>query len=230
MSNRILLVEDNPELQLTIESSLREFAITTASSLSEATAALARERFDLVILDVSLPDGDGFEFCANQRALSSGEIPLIFMTSKTSISDKLYGFSLGAEDYITKPFDPMELKARVTARIRSRTLLSRNTANFQIGDLRFDLAAQRLALAAEGRETKIDLTPLEFKLLLHFAHNSAQVMSRTQLVHAIWGNDVNVSDRTVDTHVSHLRKKLGQTGCEIQPVYGQGYRFILTEV
>jgi DNA-binding response OmpR family regulator len=224
-----LLVEESLPIQLAIEGALREHSVTTRRLLRDANEAMQHTYYDLVILNVALSDGDGFEFCARQPALSSGEVPVVFLTAQTSVADKVRSFALGAADCLTLPFDGMELKARVNARLRGRATPVNGPNIFQVGSLKFDLAAQRLALAARGRsESRVDLTPIEFKLLLHLAHHEDRILTRGDLMKSVWGEGTGVSDRTVDTHVSHLRKKLGHQGCEIQPVYGRGYRFILT--
>ena len=176
---------------------------------------------DLILLDVMLPHKDGFAVCREVRR-SGGSMPIILLTARTHEAEKVLGLELGADDYVTKPFSPMELRARIKAALR------RNTAGaspvYRFGDFEVDFS--RFELRRGGKP--VDLTPIEFKLLSAFLRNRRNVLTRQQLLDHVWGPDVFVTDRVVDTHVGNLRRKV-----EVDPdnplfiasVRGIGYRF-----
>lgn len=222
----ILLVEDSEDIQEMVVSLLPAHRVVIAPGRKRAEEELQKGRFDLLIIDVMLPDGNGFELCSRIQSQHHEEIPVIFVTAKSDLSDKVLGFSLGADDYITKPIDPIEFRARVEARIRKALLKTSRGARLVRGDLSIDMLTQKVQVM-DGQVTKgtLELTQLEFKLLLYFAQHEEEVLTREQLLAAVWGDQTHVFDRTIDTHVSHLRKKLAQTSCSVRSVYGAGYRF-----
>lgn len=226
MQERILIVDDDDEHQCVARHVLDQtFRVITAYNLAEAEKELSQANFDLLLLDVMLPDGDGFSFFAKLRTQeNTASIPVIFVTSKGDTPDEAMGFSLGAEDYITKPVDPMRLKTRVEARLR----LIRNRRQKELtickGNIKLNASLQRAALVNEGKETSINLTPVEFKLLFHLFRHEDQVFSREQLLVAIWDHAAEVFDRTVDMHISKLRKKIELSEYQIKAVHGLGYR------
>lgn len=224
--SRILLVDDATDDQRIIMTSLgKTHDVRVAATLGEARACLKSETFDLLLLDVQLPDGDGFQFCAElQNDAEARQIPVIFLTVRSDTPDKVLGFSLGAEDYVSKPFDPRELRARIEARIKKAGERKLRDLNLQVGDLKISVTQQKVLLVGGARERELDLTPLEFKLLLFFAQNEDHVFGRDQLLAAVWPGNVNVADRTVDMHVSNLRKKLAACNRTIRSVHGVGYR------
>ena len=218
----LLLVEDDPSILTLLQQRLRDYKILAASTHAQARKWLAQETVDLIVLDVHVPDGNGFDFCASLKADPRTEtIPVIFLTAQGDTSDKVMGFSLGAEDYLTKPFDSAELKVRIAARLRSRAAQVTRDALFRWQDLSLDLARQ----TASWAQTPIDLSRVEFKMLHFFARHDGHVLSRDQLIREVWGVTAALDDRTVDSHVSHLRKKLAGLPCSVDSVYGQGYRF-----
>ncbi len=221
---RILIVEDSEEVALIISKSLTDFHLKQVHTLESATQELKSEKYDLLILDASLPDGDGFKFCASlQIDPAFARMPIFLVTARTQIEDKIMGLSLGADDYITKPFDGRELRARVQNRLRKASTQEMIDEVYAKGPLRFNIAKQKLYLIQSSKEAEIDTTPLEFKMLLHFAKNEDRVISREKLIDLFWGNSVNVLDRTVDAHISRLRKKLPKSGYAIKSIYGEGY-------
>ncbi len=229
---QILVVEDALDIQKTVQGTLREHTLVLAGSLAEAKTRLKEGRFDLILLDVTLPDGDGFEFVSKIEELAGERVPVVFLTSKTGVTDKVLGFSLGADDYITKPFEPLELKARVESHLRRGDELKQKETVISLGGLIVDLRTQRATMKQEksgNKDITLDLTPVEFRLLLFFCKRVDQVISREQVLAAVWGHEIHVSDRVVDTHVSHLRKKLLGGCCAVEPVYGMGYRFVMTD-
>ncbi len=220
---KILLVEDDEGLRKKVAELLStEFKVSETGTLADAQKKVESETFDLILLDGMLPDGDGFRFCSSLRSNeSTRDVPVIFLTSRSAVDDKVMAFSLGAEDYIVKPFEGRELKARVQARLeRGRKQRERGEILVK-GKISIDLGSQRVTV----QDKALDLTPLEFKILLCFAHNEDRVLSREQLISKAWGDGVHIVDRTVDSHVSALRRKLGDSGWEIVAVTGSGYRF-----
>ena len=224
--SRILLVDDALDDQRIVASALgKVHDLTVASTMAAARHCIAELEFELILLDVQLPDGDGFTLCAELQANDrKRSVPIVFLTVCNEISDKVMGFSLGAEDYISKPFDPKELKARVEARIKKAGERNSRDLVLRLGDLKISVSMQRVFLTGGEQERLLDLTPLEFKLLFYFARHEEHVFSREQLLGAVWADNVNVLDRTVDMHVSNLRKKLGLSSWTIQSVHGVGYR------
>ena len=227
MAYQILLIEDNEEMQLAISQVFkRECQLTMASSIKLAREQLQKAKFDLVLLDLSLPDGEGFKICTYIRQTESlREIPVIFMTGRADIEDKEMAFSLGADDYILKPVQSRELRARVLSRIE-RTRQKREEILI-LGELKFHVALQKILVLKGTQEFNLDLTTNEFKLLYHFATHEEHIFSRDQLLTAIWGQNIHLLERTVDTHVSHLRKKLSrvQANYQIIPIRGVGYKY-----
>ena len=227
-NNEVLIVEDRTDMQMTIGASLQGVCkLTFVSTLAEAREALKSKRFDLCLLDVMLPDGNGFSFCASLRNESSStQLPLFFLTERSSSSDKIQAFQLGADDYITKPFDPGELKARVSARLRSSQNQGSDAKGTTTGNLKVVVPTQRASIQLDnGSSVTIDLSPIEFRILHYFIRHEDHVISRSQLLEAVWGLNLNVNDRTVDTHVSHLRKKMVGASHEIKAIKGAGYTF-----
>ena len=210
---RILIVEDEADIQELLDAYLRDAGYDTALAGDgiEAAALFQRERFDLVLLDVMLPGLDGF---AVKNRLPD-TLPVIFVTARTNLTDKLRGLGLGAEDYIVKPFEILELLARVETVLRRA---HRGEASFRFHDLNVDLAARRVLRA--GRE--VPLTPQEYALLETLVVNRNLALSRDKLLEIAWGYDYQGETRTVDMHVKALRQKLGED--VITTVRGVGYK------
>jgi two-component system, OmpR family, phosphate regulon response regulator PhoB len=227
MAFRILFIEDSKEMAEAVSQTLkRECSFTIASSIKEAKACLEGACFDLVLLDLSLPDGEGFKICSHIRQSDSlRDIPIIFLTGREEIEDKEMAFAMGADDYIVKPVDSRELKARVVSRLQR---VSRKAEeSIFAGNLRLNVPLQQVAVGNGASETLLTCTPLEFKILYFLCKQEDRVFTRDQLISAAWGESVHLLDRTVDTHVSHLRKKLAAASSShtINPVRGLGYRF-----
>jgi two-component system phosphate regulon response regulator PhoB len=228
VNSRVLLVEDSPSDQKIVLAALGKIhTVVVAPSIADAEREIQGASFDLVLLDVDLPDGNGFRFFSwlqSQDALK--EIPVVFLTLKSETPDEVMGFSLGAEDYITKPVDPQKLRARLEARLRRIRTQKHQHAVVQNAGMRLDFTLQRAYVTATGSDELLDLTPLEFKLLAHFMRHEEHVFSRDQLIDALWGANTHVIDRTVDMHISNLRKKIGKSGYGIQSMRGVGYRLV----
>jgi len=228
MLPKVLVVEDSAEFQAMIRSTLgRNLQLDVCSNLAEARNHLRSGDVDLIILDVMLPDGSGFDFCAElQNEEKTQKIPVIFLTGKTAVTDKVLGMTLGAEDYVTKPFEPAELKARVDSKLKKAMLQKQDDSILQRGALRLELPTYSVfKIGAEG-EKKLDLTPIEYKLLYRLARHPGHILSRQQLIDQVWGPSTFLEERSVDKHISSLRKKLGDCGIYIRTVSGLGYQFV----
>jgi len=225
MPANILIVEDEPAIQELLSLSLTQAGYTTMAALSvEQAMLLLREALpDLIILDWMLPGMSGIEFA---RRLKSDEfsrnIPIIMLTARGEEIDKVRGLEIGADDYITKPFSPRELNARIKAVLR-RLAPQMTDDPIETGSLRLDPATHRVT----GNGNPLDLGPTEFRLLHYLMSNPERVHSRSQVLDRVWGDRVFVEDRTVDVHIRRLRQALSATGHEelIQTVRGVGYRF-----
>ncbi len=223
---RILLVEDSKETQdLVLHILGRDFLVDVATSLSEAFQRLQERRFDLLLLDLGLPDGTGFDLCKRIIQDSAYELPVVILSARTEVPDKVMGFYLGIEDYIEKPFNPIEFRARVESRLK-KTAFKKNTGQiFRVGSLEFDLNNHRLNVVEGENRKSVDLTSIEFKILLTLAKKPGNVFSRNDLIQSVWFDSTNIVERGIDTHISHIRKKLGTLSRVIHSAYGAGYRF-----
>ena len=219
----ILVVEDDPGIALGLEDDLKleGYDVEVARDGETALQRARERRFDLIVLDLMLPHKDGFQVC---RELRHGgmDAPIIMLTARTQEAEKVLGLEMGADDYVTKPFSPLELRARIKAVLR-RT--SGDTPRiYRFGDIEVDF--RRCEVRREGRV--VELSSLEFKLLGAFIRSRGRVLSRDQLLDAAWGSDVHVTDRAVDNHVVDLRRKIEPDPAEpryITSVRGMGYRF-----
>jgi two-component system phosphate regulon response regulator PhoB len=222
----VLVVEDSPEVVALVERALAgEVRLRVARSLAEARATIRAERLDLILLDISLPDGEGFELCGELRSTpETKDVPVVFLTGRGGIVDKLAAFSLGADDYIVKPFDPLELLVRVRTRLERSRHRDRSDEVLRVGDLEINVASMKVGLVQGGAARPILLTSVQFRLLYHLASHERQVFDRAQLIRAVWNGAV-VCERTVDTHLSNLRRKLGPLADYLESVRGVGYRF-----
>lgn len=222
----ILLVEDSKEIFAMVTQAVEAIAnISWETTLEGAREALKKEQFDLVLLDIELPDGNGVELCSEIQALNN-YTPIFFLTSHKELSEKVLGFSAGADDYITKPFAPLELKARVEAKFKKNDMLKKKSDQLKWREIQINKARQEVHIIHNENELqKIDLTALEFKLLMYFANRPHEVISRDKILDDLWGEDVHVYSRSVDTHVSKLRKKLESVSHIIESIHGSGYKF-----
>ncbi len=221
---RILVIDGDPSTRAALDRILTQEGhhLAWCPSGSEGLEAARRERPDLVLLEQVLPDRTGVEvFRALKKGASTREVPVIFVTTKTTETDRVRGFELGAADYVPKPFSARELALRVRAVLRRSEGLARAESALEFGHLRIDPAAFRAWV--DGQE--IELTLLEFKLLLTLYENRDRVQTRADLLERAWGGGVSITTRTVDTHVKRLRDKLGRAGDYVQTVRGIGYRF-----
>jgi DNA-binding response OmpR family regulator len=226
---RVLLIDDSVENQNEVKESLNKyFDLASVSSLAEARKELANGSYDLILSEVALPDGEGFGWCAELKSQEATcDVPVIFLTGKASTADKVRGFSVGAADYLIKPFDPLELEVRIRARLKSASLTLDREQVLQKGDLTLSVPYQKALLREGNLEVDLRLTPTEFRLLYFFIKNEGVVLSRHQLLSTIWSDDVHVLTRTIDKHISTLKKKLASRSNYIQSVHSRGYCFTL---
>ena len=228
MSQKILIIEDEPDIRKTLEYNItREgYEVISASSLSEGRQKLESDSFTLLLLDLMLPDGSGldlFRELKQDKSLSS--MPVIILTAKDDEVDKVVGFELGADDYVTKPFSVRELILRVKAVLKRGERKSDNMeVQRQFGELKIDVDSHEVFVNDE----RVNLTALEFKLLRQLVDRRGRVQSRDQLLSDVWGYSSDVTTRTVDTHIKRLREKLGDMGKYIQTIRGVGYKFTRT--
>lgn len=222
----ILLIEDEEPIRemLRFALSIANFQLFEAETGGEGLSLLKKETIDLVLLDWMLPDQSGLDITKKIRQQSQTKnLPIIMLTARAEESDKVRALSLGADDYVVKPFSPLELIARIQAILR-RTH-SQQTGLLKQGALELELTERKARYLGKP----LDLTPLEFKLLLHFLKHPKQILSREQLLDSVWERKGYVGERTVDTHVKKLRHILAEASCDIliQTNRGLGYKLIL---
>lgn len=266
----ILVVEDNQEMKILLQACLEEYLVDFVETVAATKEILKNKNFDLIILDVGLPDGDGLKLFSEMslsHEIYNQDTPVIFLSGKTEISNKILAFSMGAEDYISKPFDPLELRARISSKLRKRDHEKQKNEELSCGDLFIEVSKQAVWIttkvtssvldkigqanrsgksnrpdqsttglgttglgATAGKERiRVDLTSLEFRLLLALASHPEKIYDRETLLQKVWGDDISVTDRTVDTHMANLRKKLAKSKCKIETVIGAGYRFMVNK-
>ena len=227
MKPLILIVEDETPLVTMLRYNLEKegFRVAAAADGQEALLLLAEERPDLVLLDWMLPGVSGLELCRRiRRRAEWRDLPVVMLTARAEEADRVRGLETGADDYLAKPFSLDELNARIRAVLRrSRPALAEDVLTR--GDLSVDLARHRVSRGGRA----IELSPTEYRLLLHFMENPGRVFSRDQLLNAVWGRDTYVEERTVDVHVRRLRKALNREGETdiVRTVRSAGYAFAL---
>ena len=227
--HKVLLVEDSKEIYNMVDRALASSVeLVWAQNLQEGREKLGHG-VSLVLLDVELPDGNGIELC-NDIQQNMPETPVFFLTSHTDLSDKVMGFTAGADDYITKPFQALELKVRVETKLKKMELQKQLSDVYRWSEIEVDKTKQEVLLKAGEEQRVLDLTALEFKILVYFCTHVGAVVPRDQMLDDIWGKDVHIYARSVDTHVSKLRKKLSEASHIIESVHGTGYRFIPTDI
>ncbi len=217
---RILLVDDDPHIRVMIReyAQTEDWQFTDAGDGIEALRHLEHQAFALLVLDVMMPRLDGWMLLKQVR--KSSQVPVILLTARDEEYDRLLGFELGVDDYISKPFSPRELIARMKALLKRSGALTQSDQVIEFGELYLDLAAHKVMLAA----ATVSLTPKEYDLLVFLASRPNQVFTRDQLLNHIWGYDYQGDARTVDTHVRSLRDKLGPYRSLVATVWGTGYR------
>ncbi len=224
-ARRILIVEDEKPIRDMIAFGLRRagFDVTEAEDTRAARTAIADARPDLILVDWMLPDASGLELTrAIKKDKDTKEVPVIMLTARAEEQDKVAGLEGGADDYVTKPFSPRELLARINAVLRRSSTVSTEGV-IDAGQLRLDAAGHRVLCG----EATVALGPTEYRLLSFFITHAERVYTRSQLLDRVWGGNVYVEERTVDVHIRRLRKALEAFGCDayVQTVRGSGYRF-----
>lgn len=221
--SRILIVDDEPDI-ITLISRYAEregYEVVTAEDGSQAIDICRKEDFDLIVMDIMMPDTDGFTACKKIKEFK--DIPVIMLSARGTEFDKLFGFEVGVDDYVTKPFSPRELMARIKAVInRSKTDVSENDSGIvNVGGMEIDTFG--LTVTVDG--TRNELTAKEYALLMFFVNNRGIVLTRDQILNEVWGYDSFGVDRTVDWQIKLLRSKLGSCRDFIKTVRGVGYKF-----
>lgn len=215
----ILIVEDENRMRRLIGDYLKRegYHVVEAGDGSEAIETFKDEEIDLVILDIMLPKYDGWTVCREIRKLS--KIPIVMLTARSEESDELFGFELGADEYITKPFSPKILVARVKSLLRRTEVKEDDILEFD--GVKIDTSAYNVSIDGES----IEMTPKEYELLVYMGKNKGKALTRDQILNGVWGYDYFGDLRTVDTHIKRLRAKLKDKSDFVQTIRGIGYRF-----
>jgi two-component system alkaline phosphatase synthesis response regulator PhoP len=228
MAKRILLIEDEPGLQLTLSDRLRSegYVVEAVGNGEEGFKRASEDPFDLIVLDVMLPDKNGFDVCRDLRQAGMQK-PILMLTARGQVADKVVGLKLGADDYLTKPFENLELLARIEALLRrsAKSAATHRTDSYEFGDIKVDF--RKAEVTRDGEP--VSLSAREFHLLRYFIENRGNVLSRDELLNDVWGYDAMPSTRTVDVHVAWLRQKIEPNPRRpqyIHTVHGMGYKFV----
>ncbi len=220
---KIMIVEDEERLRKVIIKYLvnEGYQVIEAKDGKEALDYFYSQDLDLVILDIMMPEYDGWSVCRAIRKES--EIPILMLTARSEESDRLFGFELGADDYVTKPFSLKELVMRVKALLKRTGNITDNEK--KIGDIKIDIKSHKVYI----KDQEVELSPKEYDLLLYFGHNIGLALTRENILDKVWGYDYYGDLRTVDTHVKRLRKKINKSSnVQVKTVRGVGYRFEVT--
>ena len=222
---KILLIEDEKDLIETVSENLRRegYICESASDFSAAIDKLSNYGYDLILLDVTLPDGNGLELIRKIKELQFADTCILIISAKDSLDDKLSGLDLGADDYITKPFHLAELNSRINAVFRRKNFSGKNELAFK--EIRVDISAREVWI----KDTNINLTRKEYELLLYFIVNKNRLITKEALAEHLWGDHMDMANNFdfVYTHVKNLRKKImnGKGEDYLKTVYGMGYKF-----
>jgi DNA-binding response OmpR family regulator len=223
-NKKILFIEDTPECALILQNVLKDYKTTACGTIEEATRSLKLGPYAAIILDIELPDGDGLRFLTEISDIQKKQTAIFIISSKTALANKAMAFTYGADDFIEKPFDPIELKLRIDAKIRKIAEQHNQSENYKVEDLTVHVAEQRLYLEGKGEPDSINFTSLEFRIFTFLSKNKNKVISRDEIINHIWGGKVYITDRTVDAHVAHIRKKIQASRVKIETVFGTGYK------
>jgi two-component system phosphate regulon response regulator PhoB len=230
MSQLILIVEDEPSIAelISINLSHAGFTVTRAFQADEATLMMRNISPDLIILDWMLPGKSGVQFAKELRANAATQsLPILMLTAKGEETDKVLGLDAGADDYVTKPFSPKELVARVKALLRRHAPTAIEEKALSVGPIQLDPISHRLTITMPNSSPKsVSLGPTEFRLMQFLMANPERVHSRTHLLDNVWGNEAYIEERTVDVHIKRLRAALSPYDCDrfVETVRGSGYR------
>ena len=224
MPHRIFIVEDEPDLRDTLSFNFENegFKVSSFPDGEKCLTSVKKNKPDLVILDLMLPGINGLDVCREIRSKEeNNDVSIIMLTAKGEEIDRIVGFELGADDYVTKPFSVRELILRVKVLLKKRSDNQSAEKILEYGPVKMNLDAHSVLVD----DIDVVLTALEFKLLKHLLKRRGRVQTRDQLLGDVWGYSSEVTTRTVDTHIKRLREKLGSTGDLIQTIRGVGYRF-----
>ncbi|MEM1000844.1 MAG: response regulator transcription factor [Bacteroidota bacterium] len=225
LRRKILIVEDDESIRYLLEQNLafEGYEVLVAEDGEIGLKRAETDHPDLVLLDLMLPKMSGMEVCKRLRS-TGNDVPIIMLTAKGQPIDKVIGLKTGADDYLTKPFDIMELSARIEALFRRAGKVTDYELSYQLRDLSIDFKAHSIQIG----EKMIEMTKMESKLLRYFIHHEGKILSRETIMEEVWGHDYLLSTRTIDTHVTHLRKKIERNPSEpkhIITVHRVGYKF-----
>ncbi len=219
----LLLVDDDPEIGALVRAATPGYTLHQALTAAEGRKAMASRAFDLMLIDITLPDGDGFHLC-NELSNSPvfGHIPLIILSAHQQLPEIVLGLKSGADDYIVKPFFPMELQSRIEARLRRKDKDLKRS--LRVGPLEFNLETFSGHIAGDPSADPLRFTKTEFQILYTLAKHANKLVTRDQLVETIWKSEgISIDVRGINTHIAHIRSKLGEHATMLQAQYGRGY-------
>lgn len=230
-TNSVLLVEDSQSTQLIVKAAIQSICkLAIAPTGKDCMTHIQSEHFDLILLDVDLPDSNGFDlynFIRQDKRFA--HTPIMFLTGKGETEDRVRGFSLGAEDYLVKPIDPLVFKARIESKLKNLKAQDQASNHFYLGPFSVDIASQTIHVQLPGKEDleRLSLTSNQFKILFYLLKHEDETVTRSELLNEAWGKGVHVTNRTIDTHVYSIRQKLGELSSVLQSVHGEGYKLSL---
>jgi DNA-binding response OmpR family regulator len=224
MEDQIFCLEDDQSMQDAVRASLPEYKVTCVGTIAEAEKILQKpEQFQALLIDIHLPDGDGLRFLTdlvNDERFK--KMPILILSGRTDISNKVMAFTYGAEDFVAKPFDPIELHARVASKIRLRHNGANAAMKRILGDVVLDFSRQKAFRWLNGNEVDLNLTHREINILSLLTRRLEQIYSRDQIMAHVWGESY-VSDRTIDSHIAHLRHKIEGAKLKLETAKNFGY-------
>ena len=219
----ILIIDDDPTVEIVLSQALKNFQLIPAYSIKEACEKLELYSFSAIFFDIELPDGDGLTLLSevtHKKFFNS--IPIFVLSSHSEMPNKLTAFSLGVDDFIAKPFSPIEVAARLQSKINKLQVLNQNQLQFKVGDVLVDLDRRAIFSLANNHETDLSFTHYEFMIFSLLAKNLGRVYSREEVLAEVWGG-TTVSSRGVDSHIARVRTKLVGTEVKINTIKGSGY-------
>lgn len=221
---KILVIEDDTTAIKILSHTLQSIAeLTIKNQIKDGRDSLHREKHDLVLLDINLPDGNGLELMENIRYEKKNMFPpIIILSGDEREATKVQAFNLGADDYIQKPYPVLEMRARVERILRTNNV---NPLYITRGPLKLNIQNHTLEIFNEGQHLNEELTAKEYKILKAFMEHPKVVLDRERIIDLVWGQEVHLTDRTIDTHLSAIRKKMGKYGNSIRSIRGVGYQF-----
>lgn len=224
--NKVFLVEDDMFVYELVKIALKDYEIIHSATLKDAESKLNAHVYSFIILDLNLPDGDGLRFLAKIREVEVlKNVPITILSAEEGISHKVMAFDYGVDDYILKPFDPVEFRARINSRVKKYQESKTEQTRVSVAELQIDLQLFKAFIKTDGAEIDLNLTPLEIKILFLMAQKPDRVFTREQIMEYLW-KDTFVSDRTVDSHIAHIRQKIQSSTVSIETVKGVGYKVV----